>query len=205
MCNAVIIFQRVTIVCRVANVAIVRRSVLAVRAEPTTAVHTASITGSDPQTIAKSATPTTISFDALSGIISHSTARMCSLETARVHGENHGKRERNGQGGCGHVKSKPLTVMRKPNRQQVPRVLKRSLKFNMTKTLACRQRPRWRSQKMSIACTRIKNEPLSTSLLGNEKEPNVLKSILNKIDGASFNQIANETNMVSLCWNTGST
>ena len=39
---------------------------------------------------------------------------------------------------------------------------------------------------MSIACTRINNEPLSTRLLGNEKEPNVFNSIFNRINGASF-------------------
>ena len=49
---------------------------------------------------------------------------------------------------------------------------------------------------MSIACTRINNEPLSTSLLVDEKEPNVFNNIIHKRDGAS--QIANETKMVSL-------
>ena len=42
------------------------------------------------------------------------------------------------------------------------------------------------------------NEPLSTSPLGNEKETNVLNSVLNKLDGTSLNQIANETHVVSL-------
>ena len=50
---------------------------------------------------------------------------------------------------------------------------------------------------MSVACTRINNDPLRTRLLGNEKEPNVLNSIFHKRDGANFNQIANETNIVS--------
>ena len=36
------------------------------------------------------------------------------------------------------------------------------------------------------------------NLLATKKEPNVLKSILNKIDGDSLNQIANETRTVSL-------
>ena len=35
------------------------------------------------------------------------------------------------------------------------------------------------------------------TLLGNEKETNVFDSRFNKIDRASFNQIANETNIVS--------
>ena len=38
-----------------------------VRAEPTTAEHAASATGSDPQVSARSVTPTPISFDALNG------------------------------------------------------------------------------------------------------------------------------------------
>ena len=50
---------------------------------------------------------------------------------------------------------------------------------------------------MSVACTRINNEPLSTSLLGNEKETNMLNSIFDKPDGTSLHQIANETHIVS--------
>ena len=50
---------------------------------------------------------------------------------------------------------------------------------------------------MSIACTRINDEPLSPDLLGYEKEPNVFNSIFHKRDGASLHQIENETNIVS--------
>ena len=49
---------------------------------------------------------------------------------------------------------------------------------------------------MSVACTRISDEPLSSSLLGNEKN-NVFKNNFNKPDGTSFNQIANEPRMVT--------
>ena len=51
---------------------------------------------------------------------------------------------------------------------------------------------------MSIACTRINNEPLSTSLLGDDKEPNVFNSIFHKKDGASLHQVTNETHVVTL-------
>ena len=51
---------------------------------------------------------------------------------------------------------------------------------------------------MSIACTRINDEPLGTSLLGDKKEePNSFNRIFSKIDGASFNQIRNETHIVA--------
>ena len=41
-------------------------------------------------------------------------------------------------------------------------------------------------KKKSFACTRIKNKPLTSSLLGKEKETNVFNSILNKPDGNQF-------------------
>ena len=41
-----------------------------------------------------------------------------------------------------------------------------------------------------IACTRLNHEPLSTSLLDNEKETNVFNSRFNKPEGASLDQIA---------------
>ena len=47
------------------------------------------------------------------------------------------------------------------------------------------------------AGTRISGGPLSTSLLGNETETNLLNSIFNKPDDSSFNEIANETHVVS--------
>ena len=50
---------------------------------------------------------------------------------------------------------------------------------------------------MSLACTRINNEPLSPNLLGSEKETNVFNSVFRKRDGASTNQIPNETNIGS--------
>ena len=65
-----------------------------VRAEPTTAVHIASTTGSGPHVSVRSVTPMSTPFDAFERIFSHSTQRMCSLESSCVHGENHGKRER---------------------------------------------------------------------------------------------------------------
>ena len=51
---------------------------------------------------------------------------------------------------------------------------------------------------MSVAGTHINNEPLSTSLLGDDKEPSVFNSIFNQRDGAGLNQIANETHIVTL-------
>ena len=53
-------------------------------------------------------------------------------------------------------------------------------------------------KKCQLLAHAINNEPLSTSLLGNEKEPNVFNSIFNKLDGISLHQIANETYVVSL-------
>ena len=52
-------------------------------------------------------------------------------------------------------------------------------------------------KKVSIACTRINNEPLSTSLLGRRKETNAFNSIFNKADETRFNHIANETHVVT--------
>ena len=80
------------------------------RAEPTTAVHTASTTGSDPQASARSATPMPTSFDALSEEPTP-LKRMCSLESSCVHGE---RKKTNEDGGWGHVNKKTLGVMRKP-------------------------------------------------------------------------------------------
>ena len=50
---------------------------------------------------------------------------------------------------------------------------------------------------MSVACTSINHEPVSSSILGNEKETNVFNSSLNKPNGSSFNQITNETHVVT--------
>ena len=50
--------------------------------------------------------------------------------------------------------------------------------------------------KMSVACTRINNEPLSPSLLGNETETNALDSRFNEPDGTNFHQITDETHLV---------
>ena len=70
----IIFFQRMTIECRQrlhtsedlsSRTERLRQVRGLVRAEPTTAVHTASITGSDPQVSAKSVPPIPISFDVL--------------------------------------------------------------------------------------------------------------------------------------------
>ena len=82
--DAIIIFFGERPSC-VANVTYVGRSVHPIRAcvkfattaEPTTAIHTASINGSDPQASAKSVTAIPIPFDALSR--GHCTQRTCSL------------------------------------------------------------------------------------------------------------------------------
>ena len=50
---------------------------------------------------------------------------------------------------------------------------------------------------MSFACTRINNEPLSTSFLGNEQETNVFNCSLNKPGGTSSHVIADETRVVT--------
>ena len=50
---------------------------------------------------------------------------------------------------------------------------------------------------MSVACTRINNEPLSPSLLGNQKETNVFSSRFNKTDGTIFHQITDKTHAVA--------
>ena len=51
---------------------------------------------------------------------------------------------------------------------------------------------------MSVACTSINDEPLSTSLVDNEREANVFNNIPNKHDGLSFHQIPDETHAVML-------
>ena len=51
---------------------------------------------------------------------------------------------------------------------------------------------------MSAACKRINNELPSTSLLGDQKEPNVFNNSLNKPNGTSYQQIANEPRVVTL-------
>ena len=50
---------------------------------------------------------------------------------------------------------------------------------------------------MTIACTSINNEPLSTSLLGKKEEINVLNSVFDKTDGTSLDQIADQTHTVA--------
>ena len=118
----------------------VGRSVLAIRASvkvcdhcdliPTIAVHTVSTTGSDLKAERKvSDSHTQKSFDALSE--EPSPLKGCvRWESLCVHGENHGKREReNGEGGCGHRKDNALSVMWKPLDEQVfrPVTLQRPL------------------------------------------------------------------------------
>ena len=65
----------------------------------------------------------------------------------------------------------------------------------MEESFASEQRSRGRVQKMSGACTRTDDEPLSPNLLGNEQETKVFNSSLNKPDGPSLHQITNETHV----------
>ena len=48
----------------------------------------------------------------------------------------------------------------------------------------------------NACCTRINDEPLSSNVLGNEEEPNVLNSSLHKPDGTSFSE-THETHVVT--------
>ena len=82
------------------------------RAEPTTAEHTASIAGSDPQVSERSVTSISISFDALSADpISLQGCVLWNRRAFMVRIMASAKDQRGG--GCGHVKMKALSVTRK--------------------------------------------------------------------------------------------
>ena len=68
----------------------------------------------------------------------------------------------------------------------VLRVLRNSFEFDMTEPFSVSNGSDGQIQKMSVASTRIINEPLSPSLLGNEKETYVFNSRFHKPDGANF-------------------
>ena len=89
------------------------------------------------------------------------------------------------------VSPEPPSLPRLPNSNgrtsQSVQDVEHSPKFDMAKSIGFERR----SSKMSVACTSINDEPLSTNLLGNEKETNMFNSIFNKPEGNSFNQIAN--------------
>ena len=55
----------------------------------------------------------------------------------------------------------------------------------MTQSLSCKQRPRWRIQKESLACARIDGGPLCTSLLGDERARRVQQHLPRNQHGAA--------------------
>ena len=103
-----------------------------------------------------------------------------------------------------HLKKRVLDIGRTQN--PVLSVLRCSLKFHMTESLSCEQKSTWTPQKLSVACARIKNEPMSPSLLGNEKSPTCsTASSTNLTEPALTRSRTKPTQCRQLCWKTGST